>query len=190
MVESKITKTKQVTYLSETEMKLIKDAWSGDDVIIRAFMKFMLQLPLNKDEKIGINRLSTQKEILYVLRKMILPTLDYMDVPMEAMDLRMTGDYVNKTPAEALPFLQSKEIFINYLDQQLNSLEKDAKEEIKLDDLAKPNEDYDIWFVNTITRTSLIQFLKKKIALLENFAGQHTETMEEMLAKMGKNSSK
>lgn len=190
MVETK--KEKQYTFMSEKERNLIRDSWSKDDNIIRAFMKFMLQLPLKKEEKLGIEKLSTQKEILYVLRKFILPTLEYMDVPIEAMDLRMTGDYKNKTPAESLPYLQSKEIMINYIEQQLNALEKkDSKEIIKLEDLAKPREDdYDIWFVNTITRISLMSYLKNKVAMLENWAGQHTVTMEEAMANATRNSSK
>jgi len=189
-----VEQNKQYTFLSEKEMNLIKDTWSGDEIIIRAFMKFLLQLPLKKEEKLGLEKLSKEKEILYVLRKMILPTFEYMDVPMEAMDMRMTGDYLTKTPAESLPFLQSKELFINYLEQQLLLLEENIMSndgKIRLSDMTIPDEDdYDIWYVNTITRTSLINYLKKKIAVLENFAGQHTETLEEKIQNIQKNSSK
>ena len=109
---------KQTMRYTNEELRLIKNTFSENDDLLKRIRKVMLQMPLDAVDLSALE-LIKKKEVLAVLRKTFLPTLD-ADAPInQQLDLWMTVQIIDKTPDEASPHIQARKKLIDYLDQQL-----------------------------------------------------------------------
>lgn len=183
---------KQATYFSADEMDLIKNSWKDNTVILNALFKFMLQFETSKEENLALKTIKDTPKILQVIKKVFLPNLDILDVPVnQVLDLWMTIDLMNKTPEDALNHIRARGILIEYIGQRLSELGgEEVKDKIILEDIfIKSGKPQDI-FVGIIARNSIIAHTKQQIAKLELWAGQGAETLEETMEKLQKNSAR
>lgn len=183
-------KTKPKMRYTDAEMQLIKQLFADNDDLLTVIRKFILQMPMTKaDEKL----LETLKKdsITNLLRKVILPTLD-PDAPRHQMvDLWMTIKLEDKTPELAYPHLQSRELLINYLDQQLSVLEgKKQIAEIRLDNLVTITEDSHETFINLMARNTIIGHIELQLSSLLILAGYKEESVEQTQRRLQQNSAK
>lgn len=181
-------KQQQMRY-TDKELQLIKSAFAENDDLLKTIRKVFLQMPLNA---VDLSRLELIKkpEILAILRKVFLPTLD-PDAPInQQIDLWMTVQIVDKTPDEAYPHLKAREIVIEYLDEQLKELEGLNKEDIiKFPELVNLKKSAKDTYINIVIRNTIISHTEMQLMELKILA-QPEETPEETQERLAKDSSK
>jgi len=188
--EQKNKQQRQMRY-TNNELQIIKNTFAENDDLLKRIRKVMLQMPLNTLD-LSILELGKKKEVLDILRKTFLPTLD-PDAPLnQVVDLWMTIQITDKEPFIALPHLEARKKLIEYLEQQLRVLEDNGKEKIKFSELVifnKETSDRDI-YVNMIVRNTIVNHIEMQLAMLKILAGMKSETLEETQERLKKDSSK
>lgn len=182
---------RQMRY-TDKELQLIKSTFAENDELLKIIRKVMLQIPL---DSVDLSRLELVKkpEVLAVLRKTFLPTID-PDAPLnQVIDLWMTIQIADKTPDEALPHFKARKKLIEYLDQQLRFLEEDRditikfSELINLDRLKKETPDV---YSNIVARNTIISHTEMQLGMLKILGGLKDETLEETQERLRKDSTK
>lgn len=182
---------KQKRIYTDGEMVTIRNNFKDNEALCKSIRKVMLQMPLNElDEKIA-NGIKSNKELVAVIRKAFLPTLDPDAPNAQLIDLWMTVRIEEKTPEEALPHLVARQLLIEYLDNQLGVLEGKQDKELKFTDLTPDfKKPADVIYSSLATRNSLIQHTEMQIQVLTILANQEEETAEEALARLNKDSNR
>ena len=182
---------KQMRY-TEIELNTIKEVFSENEELLKTIRKIMLQMPLNAVDLAELEFIR-KPNILNVLRKTFLPTLD-PDAPLnQIVDLWMTVQLADKEPLDALYQLRARELLINYINQQLKVLEDKSKEKIKfgkLINLKKPNAEAGEIYFKMVARNSIIQHIEMQLNMLHILAGLKEETLEQTQERLRKDSSK
>jgi len=187
-------KDKQQTMrYSDEELRIIKNVFAENDDLLKRLRKVMLQMPLNGVDERILESIK-KPEVLAILRKIFLPTLD-ADAPIgQQLDLWMTIQFIDKTVNEAFPHLMARKKLIQYLDQQLEVLESGKKGKIKFDELANTNnlEKKGLWdmYVDMIVRNTIISHTEQQLAILRVLGGFKNETLEETQERLNKDSNK
>ena len=177
---------------TEIELNTIKEVFSENEELLKTIRKIMLQMPLNAVDLAELEFIR-KPNILNVLRKTFLPTLD-PDAPLnQIVDLWMTVQLADKEPLDALYQLRARELLINYINQQLKVLEDKSKEKIKfgkLINLKKPNAEAGEIYFKMVARNSIIQHIEMQLNMLYILAGLKEETLEQTQERLKKDSSK
>ena len=184
MVEKKQTKR-----YTDKEMSLIKNTFKDNDSLLKSIRKVMLQLPLNVVDLSNLKLLN--KDLLAILRKTFLPTIDPEAPFTQIIDLWMTVSIADKLPREALIHLIARQRLIDYIEQQLNFLEKGEEGKIRFIDFIKiDGGDPDDVYANLTARNTMIQHTEQQLSVLQILAEQAEETTEEQEKRQQKDSSK
>lgn len=187
--------TDQKMRFSDVELALIKGLFAGNEDLLFAIRKVMLQFELTESEQEMLR--ATINEVNYaLLHKIFLPTLDG-DAPffqMTDMILGITQDIKALDPEMAWPHIKAKELEIAYIDQQLKVLQNPkASQKIKLADLANleaTKTQREQVYINITARNYLLSFVDSNIAQVKFLAGLKDESVEDTKARLEKNSSK
>lgn len=178
---------------SDAELQIIKNTFSDNDVLGFAIRKVFLQIPLTDTESsIVISTFKNKPELEAVVRKAYLPEIDPYAPIYQVIDLWMTVEIKDKHPELAFAHLQSRDILIKYLRQQLDVLfGKRTKKGIDFASLSDitdklPQEAY----VDMLTRNTIIGHIEQQIGQLALLAGQSAETVEQTKSRLSKNSAK
>jgi len=186
-------KKKQTMRYSDAELSLIKNTFAENEDLLKALRKVFLQIPLDElDKSAIIGNIHGKTEVLKVLRKCYLPTIE-ADAPVQQIiDLWMTIDIKDKTPEGAWPFIIARENLINYLEQQLLFLETlDDTGEIRFSEMVGTRgKDEDSAFIALVTRNLIIGHSEQQIQQLNILAGQKSESVEDTLERLKKDSSR
>lgn len=190
MVEKK---QKQSMRYSDRELETIKSTFAENDELLIAIRKHFLQLPMDALEQALLVTLKNDKLALGVLRKTFLPTIDGNAPFNQVIDLWMTVELKNKEPELAYFDLKSRELLINFLEQQLNLLEGvSTSEEIKVSEFTKIGSKMKApeVYINFITRNTLVYHIEQQLSVFSILAGQKNETIEQTKERLRKDSSK
>lgn len=187
-------KREQTMRYSNQELQIIKNTFAENDDLLKTIRKVMLQMPLNA---VDLSRLELikKKEVLAILRKTFLPTLD-ADAPInQQLDLWMTVQIVDKTSDEAYPHLKAREMVIDYIDQQLYMLEEGCKvpygkEKIKFSKLVNLERVDTKVYIDMITRNTIVNHIEMQLMMLKILGGLKDETLEETQERLKKDSAK
>jgi len=185
-------KQKQTRRYSDTEFSVIKNTFADNDELLTAIRKSMLQMNMTKTDKELIKLVTGNKLVLALIRKCMLPTLDPEAPRHQLVDLWMTIKLDDKSPEQAYVYLQSRELLINYLDQQLNELEGNvlASEKIVLDNMTLLTEDTHETYANFITRNTIVGHVETQLSTLLTLAGEKEETVLQTQERLNRNSAK
>jgi hypothetical protein len=188
-----VKKEKRSMRYSDVELATIKTFFAENDELLIAIRKSFLQLPLTAVEQALLITLKNSEDILKVLRKTFLPTIDG-DAPFnQVVDLWMTIDLKDKDPKEALTMITAREKLITYLEQQLKVLEGGVPSvnDIQLSDCVKVlKSKAEDTYTNFIMRNTLISHVEQQLSMLSVLSGQKTETVEQTKERLAKNSMK
>jgi len=181
MVEKK--PQKQTMRFSDEELSLIKNTFAERDDLLFSLRKNFLQLEREEKDDKTLYKLMTP-EIVAILWKMFLPTLEG-GLPLgQEIDLWMTINFEGKTTEEAEMLIAARKIVIDYLDQQLNILEGGSNMETIF-------KDFDLSsYKELIARNTIIAHVEMQLQILGNLAGFKNETPEETKERLKKNSTK
>ena len=190
-------KKKQIMRYSDEEMQVIK-VFSENDELAKAIRKLMLQMPLSALD-LSVLQVCKSKELMAVVKKTFLPTLDGNAPIHQVVDLWITLKIDDKHPDYAIHHIKSREILINYLDQQLKfledieNIEKNYKKggKIQLSEMVnfKDKSPVDA-YVELFARNTLVSHVEQMLNQLLVLAGKKEETVEETQERLAKNSAK
>jgi hypothetical protein len=178
----------QTKMFSDEELDLIKLKFENNLPLLKAMRKVFLQIPISEKEDIAI-KTNFNDDLIKVVRKAFLPTIDG-DAPInQVIDLWMTIKIDDKNPEEADLFIKARAIVLDYIDQQLNVLAGNGKEDIKFIDLL---DDVNIVqkYINLIARNTIILHTENQLNVLNILANMKEETEEEQKERQNKDSSK
>lgn len=175
---------------SDEELSLIKNTFAENEDLLKVLRKVFLQIPLDMFDQEAVKQLQG-KNLLGLLRKAFLPTIDAKAPLHQVVDLWMTLEIKGKTPEIVYVDALAREKLIMYLDQQLHKLEKGGIGGIVFEGLvgAKDKEIEDV-YVDLIVRNTLISHVEMQISMFLTLAGLKTETLEETQKRLARDSSK
>lgn len=194
MTKEKLTVQKRQTMrFNDAELSLIKNTFAENDELLKALRKVFLQMELTVTDKAVLNVFHSE-ELLAVVRKAWLPSLDANAPAHQLIDLYMTVDIKDKTPQEAFPHIVARQIVIEYLEQQLETLQTldTLKEERRFTSLIPSDVIGDEFstYVNLTARNIIIAHTEMQLEQMRVLAGQKDETLEETQRRLQSNSSK
>lgn len=176
---------------SDTEVRLLKNTFAERDDMLIALRKHFLQKEITENEA-AMMKSSFTPEVLGVIRKVFLPTIDG-NLPLnQEIDLMLTLQVTDKTPEEAYPHIAAREEVIDYLDNRLLALEGDDTEGRKtFDGFLNPlSEDFLPKYIGLLTRNTIFTHVEQQLTQINILAGQKEETEEEKAERVKKDSFK
>jgi hypothetical protein len=184
---------KQVMRYTDAELEIIKNTFVDNDELLKAIRKFMLQLPMTKADKSLLKSIQDKPEVLKVIRKSYLPTIDG-DAPLnQIVDLWMTVEIKDKTPRDASLLIKARGYLINYLEQQLGELEGGEKGKLSVDEFKNftaYNCDEDELYCQLIFRNTMISHSEMQMNMFQILAGWKEESVEQTKERLARNSAK
>jgi len=187
-------KKKQVMRFNDKELITIKGVFAENDDLLKAMRKVFYQIPL---DAVDLSRLEitfkNKPELHKVMRKCFLPEIS-ADVPFQQqIDLWMTISLKDMIVSEASAHLDSIQIWIDYMEQQLEVLKSGFKKVQKIDfkelsDIRKdiPTEK----FAKMLARNTIVNHVEQQLNQLLILAGMKAETPEETVERLQKDSNK
>lgn len=180
---------------SDGELSLIKNTFADNDEYLFAVRKVLLQFPLSEVER-GMVKSFTSSAVYELIKKRVHPDLD-PDAPLfQLADLYqgLTNELLSKGVEEMSPRLDSKQLQIDYLDQQfevLRDIDNAPPPVIILDRMKqiKGVEKYDA-YVGNLTRNHTLSWVDSSLNYLKVLAGKKDETPEEQKKRLERDSSK
>lgn len=176
----------------DAEFATLKQTFADNEELLKAIRKVMLQVELSKEEKKMITNTFNNEAVFNVVSKTFLPQID-TDAPLgQVVDLWLTLDLKGMSPNEAWDMMLVRDKLINYIKQQLELLKGGALVDgIFFNNLEfSEDKDVDDAFIDQLTRQQIIQHVEQQLFQLQTLAGVKTETVEETLARINKDSSK
>lgn len=189
----------QTMRFSADELGLIKGLFAGNDDLLFAVRNVMYQFPVSDGDR-EILKGALNDKVLALLKKVFVPELD-PDAPifqLTHMGLSLGADVKTLSPEGAWPFIRAKEIEVKYLEQQLQAL-KDIGAgagrgpQIVLENLIKldaSSTNADDAYVNVTAWNYLLSFIDSHIQQMKFLAGLKSESVEQTLERLQKDSSK
>lgn len=170
---------KQEMRYSESELSLIKNTFKDKDVL-KKLRKVFLQKDVEAKE-------FTSPEVLKIITKTFLPSVDG-DAPIhQVVDLWLTLKFKEMPVDHAYPIIKARQVLIDYFTQEIGILSGEVTRDIKLSDLETVTDDVDQTFINFVARNEIITHIEQQIGQLNILANND---MEDLLKAMKKDSTK
>lgn len=181
---------KQLTRYSKKEFEILKSVFSENEALLLTVRNLFLGLEVSEDEKKVIKEVFADKEIRRIMRKFIIPEFD-ADLPVGmATDIWMSSvDGVkSNTPETLAPIFASQAVYIKMLETALALLEKPEGKKVKLE--VKVSDDAVEMYKQILARNNFVKNIEQTLVMIRIYAGQKTETTDELIERLKKNSSK
>lgn len=183
---------KQKMRYDDKELSLIKATFADNDDTLLAVRKAFLQVEFTDEDVKKLEHITKSKDALAVIRKAYAPSLE-LEAPFGQMiDLWMTIDTKEITPAQTTLALLVRESMHKLLEHGLKRLE-DPKTEV-IEGIADYTPDFEMSdeerYVTYVARNSLITHSEQRLQELSFLAGRKDETVEETLKRLQQNSAK
>ena len=187
-------KKKRTMRFSEKELITIKGVFAENDDLLKTMRKVFYQMPLNAVDLSALELTFKNKpELNRVLRKCFLPEIEADVTFQQQIDLWMTIQLKEMMVGEASVHLDSIQIWIDYMNQQLEVLKtgKYKKPKIDFKELTDIKEDIPTErFAKVLARNTIINHVEQQLNQILILAGMKTETPEETLERLSKDSNK
>jgi len=181
---------------SDDELKLIKRTFEGNDELLMTVKKIMLQLELTEAEDIAHRKaFKDNSELIRVLRKFFLPTLDDKNVEVDQMTdmwsiLGREINFRDRRLEDVWVHLVVGERVIDYLDKQLVELgggEKNIR--IFKNFVIIDNDSREETFIYILARNLILARVESVIGKIGILANVKEESEEERLKRETANSN-
>ena len=192
-----MSEKKQLMRFSDDELALIKSVFAENDDLLKAIRKLMLQINLSANDLAALT-VNLKEDVLKVLRKEFLPTIEGNEPVQQIMDLWMMINIKDRMYEDAVLTIKANKKFIDYIQQQfalledIENLQKNSnKLKLKLEDLTDIEDKLDKdMFIDICARNTIIYYVEGRIQDLYSLALRKEETPEEQAKRLEKNSSK
>ena len=178
---------------TDDEIEVIKGHFANDDKALKIIRKVFYQIPLTDSEKEMKEDLFSKPEVMRVVRKILLPEITGDEPVNMVVDWWKVLQVKQNTPEQADCYLDSRQLSIDYVAQQLEVLDSTRERgAIDFDGLLKKDEDTKARYVNFISRNEIIDQIEggltQLMVLAENKGAK--EIIEQMQKQIQQNSSK
>jgi hypothetical protein len=175
---------------NDLELSLMKNTFAENEDFLFIIRKVLLQFPLDVMEADQLKGFMTDG-VYTLLKKAFLPALD-PDAPLfQLVDLQMglNVDFKSYRIDEMGPYIESKQLVIEYLEQQFEVL-KDSKSKMpislaKMGDLKDQNA-----AINILSRNYILSYVDSNLQQIKFLAGKKEESVEDTKDRLKKDSSK
>lgn len=181
---------------NDGELSMIKNTFAENEALLLAIRKVFLQFELSQTDKDILRVFKGKKGLFDLVSKTFKPELESGAPIHQLIDLWMTVDFKEKTLEEIEIQLDSRQILIDLLEQQLKGLSeivagKEPKYKLLLSDLAKRGgKSAKEFYARLTARNMLITHVEMQLSQLDILAGVKDESVEQTKEKLFKNSSK
>lgn len=184
-------KKRKIRY-TDNELGIIKNTFIDNEEVIVLLRKIFLQIPLTDSEISLLSMFRANSDLLKVLRKTFLPTIDVTAPLHQVIDLWMTVDIKEKGLELCELNLVAREILIDYLEQQLSWLEDGKEPKIMFTNLTKIGTRATFYKTvsNFIMRNTLLGHIEQQLQQLVLLAGTKDETPEQTLERLARDSTR
>ena len=170
------------------ELDLIKRIFAEDDEILKLCYKVFFQSPLTPEEIMRKNEIFNGKELHDILDKFFLPCLRNEQL---FFGVENWLDINTEEPSKVFLNIKARSKAIAYIEQQLKSAFGLVEEKIKFADLTDfDGKEAEEAVVNLICYKQIVQSIRSIFTTIQTWAGQKSETTEETMKRLMKDSSK
>jgi hypothetical protein len=177
------------------ELGLLKSLLADNEELLFAIRKVMIQAELTTGEQAVLDG-AINDETFKLIKKFMLPEVDG-DSPLfqlAHLGIGLGSEVKNLSPDGAWPFIKAKELEIKYVAQQLEVLRGRTPETniriSSLMDLSGSKPTRETVYTNVLAWNFLITFIDSTINQMKILAGYKTETPDETLQRLAKDSAK
>ena len=175
----------------DDELELIKNTFSENTELLTAMKNFFLQLPLNLEERLMLALFKDNKDLIDLMNKMFLPTLD-RDVPIGQTTYLWMSIETSNEPALIEQHLIGRKTIIDYFEQRLYLLKIGEllirKGDIIFADLMDLKSDNKV--ANLIAHNTIITYVNHTLVRLKIWSGFKKETAQETIERLKQDSNK
>lgn len=189
---AEVQKPQQAMRFSDEELSLIKNTFAEDDVLLKVLRKVFFQGDLSDDELKIVRSFNSGDQSLRLLRKALLPEVDYSAPIFQITDLYVNIDTKENGVDRAYPLILARDLVHDYLSQQFAILEdKKPKVKIVFADLHRAGDKEPTEaFVQLSARNTLISHIEFQLYQLKLLAGKKDESVEDTKRRLAANSNK
>lgn len=191
-----MNKDKPKMRFDDAELSLIKNTFADNEELLKIIRRVLLQLPLTlADVEIVNSVLKGKDEIKSLILKFFNPTINGYEHLHQVLDLWMTIDYKEKGTDYVLTQIKARKLLIDYVNQQIEKLFDLSKEEtIKFKELTNFDNIVDSfeddYLVNLLARNTIISHVEQQLTQITILAGQKTESVDDTIKRLQKDSAK
>lgn len=181
----------QIYIFNNEELSLIKNTFAENEPLLFAIRKVLLQFELTDADKTLLTLVNPA--VLNVLKKRILPEISNVFPlgQLPSLMTTLTQDLKVKDVEDMRLQFASKDLQIMYLTQQFKVLAgEEVEQTIKLADMGKISGDAETDFVNLTTYLFLLGYIDPMLIMIKTIAGKKEETLEQLNARLKRDSSK
>jgi hypothetical protein len=186
---------KQKRIYNDEELSQIKSMFAENEELFIAVRKLFLQMPLDAIDTSALEAaFKGSEKNKKLIRKVYLPELNPEAPIHQIIDLWMTVEVKDKVPAEVWHQLMAREKLIQYLDEQIQRIESEDFGTVKgiefstlvFNEKKDPNEAVE----DLIVRNTIISHSENQLNQLNTLAGMKTESVEQTLERIRRDSTK
>ena len=176
----------------DKELGLIKATFADNEELLLVLRKVFLQVELTEDDVKRLAPITKSEQALALLRKAYAPSLE-LDAPFSQMiDLWMTVDTKDLSPAQATLALHVRGDMHALLEEGLARL-ADPKMKVA-GGIADYTPDFTVddeeRYITYVARNSIISHTEQRLQELSFLAGRKEESVEETIARLQQDSAK
>ena len=175
--------------LNDLDKALVKNTFANKLDLLLLLRKSLLQGEMSISEKNSFVGFS--KELIAVLRKQFLPTINMENPAAQLIDLWATAHIRDKSVDDAWLEMEARRILIDYLEERFAFLEGKGEGKINLVDLeydrSKSKEQS---FINLLARNTIIHHIDGNMGILWAEANRPEEKKEDQEEKNRKKSNR
>ena len=175
--------------LNDSDKLFIKGVFANKLDLLLLLRKSLLQGEMNASEKNLFSNFS--KELVAILRKQFLPTINFENPAAQLIDLWATVHTRDKSVDDAWLEMEARRILIDYLEERFAFLEGKGEGKINLVDLeydrSKSKEQS---FINLLARNTIISHIDVNMGILWAEANRPEEKKEDIEEKNKRKSNR
>ena len=175
--------------LNYSDKLFIKGVFANKLDLLLLLRKSLLRGEMNASEKNSFSNFS--KELVAILRKQFLPTINFENPAAQLIDLWATAHIRDKSVDDAWLEMEARRILIDYLEERFVFLEGKGEGKIYLVDLEYNRiESKEKSFINLLARNTIINHIDVNMGILWSVANQPEEKKEDIEEKNKRKSNR
>ncbi len=181
----------QITIFSNKELEFLNKMLSGNDKLVYAIRKVLLQFNLTDSDKETLKQVTP--ELIRVMKKRILaePSNEFPFGQIPLFYSTLSEAFKSKIAEDMEKEFDAKELEIAYIEQQLAVLadldaQQPIKQPIKLSEMPTMSDRY----IGITAYTFLFWYLDQMLYTIKILSGKKGETPEDMKKRLSRDSNK
>lgn len=189
MSEQKEVKKRPLS-TSEDEIQLLKNAFAGNEELLKAVRSLFLGFKVSPNEAILIKSTFSDPKLVKALRKRMYPVIESEVAIGESSDywFGTEGEIIGKDPSTVRQIVEHKKLNLDMLVQAFGLLKDPSGK--KIDIAYEPDFEKDPYQIGLLARLKYIRTVETGLMILKVIAGQKAESVQAAKERLEKDSSR